>query len=69
MTHEFIFGCRRYANCSKRRNQVNCFMENKGAPHLLNIPRNIFGIRAHKYCEWYFTQMLIFIDADYYEKP
>jgi hypothetical protein len=37
--------------------------------HMLNIPRNIFGIRAHKFCEWYFTQMSIFNDAGNYERP
>jgi hypothetical protein len=37
--------------------------------HMLNIPRNIFGIRAHKFREWYFTQMSKFNDVGNYERP
>ena len=37
--------------------------------HMLNIPRNVFGIRAHKLCEWYLTQTSIFNDAGNYERP
>jgi hypothetical protein len=37
--------------------------------HILNIPRNIFGIRVYKFYEWYFTQMPIFNDPGNYERP